>query len=283
MPEEIYDRQKSLGLHVPSSVMVVGTGGVGYWVSILLAMSGVKILHIVDPDIIELSNLNRLPITTDAINVSKVEALKEHLLALRPDCTVYAHKKKFDKLIAGEVEWIVSCTDNVKSQKQTERWSKKIGAKFVRAGYDGLHLTLTDAIPEWGEDKATGYTVTPSWVIPSVLIAAFAVAKMLRFPDMSIASYICELGKKTAETTKTKIVDDGHNVYRAQVGELLSSPLRIDIFGEESADNLWDISNCGGRDNLEQYARGEHKDIRKILATKDGLWNWLDRMKNRRR
>ena len=276
MSEEIYNRQQSLGLDIPKSVMVVGTGGVGYWLSMFLAMSGVKILHIVDPDNVELSNLNRLPITEKAVNVSKVEALKEHLLNLRPDCTVFAHNKKFNNLLTSSVEWIVSCTDNVKSQKQTEIWSKKIKAKFVRAGYDGMHLTLSGGIPDWGEDERVGYTVTPSWVIPSVLIAAFAVAKMLRFPDLSIASDIGKLGEmKTIEEVN---VSDG-NVMRLSDGTSLPAPIKLDISGKESLRELWDIMNCELSCSLDLYLTGKNRTESGVERLKGRIWNFLNRHK----
>ena len=79
MPEEaIYERQYLIeGLAIPQTASVVGCGGTGFWTALLLAMSGAKELILVDTDILEVSNLNRLLLREDQVGKKKTEVLKE--------------------------------------------------------------------------------------------------------------------------------------------------------------------------------------------------------------
>ena len=83
----------SEGLNLISSqrVILFGVGGVGSWCAEALVRSGVKYLTIVDPDRVNISNLNRqLPATIDTIGELKVEVLKKRLLAINPESEIVA-------------------------------------------------------------------------------------------------------------------------------------------------------------------------------------------------
>ena len=41
----------------------------------------------------------------------------------------------------------------------------------------------------WGE-APDGYVVIPSWVVPAVIIAAMAVAKIMKYPDAEVVSSV---------------------------------------------------------------------------------------------
>jgi len=72
-------------------VLVVGVGGVGGWCAEALARTGVASLTIVDDDIVAESNLNRQCAATLAtLGRIKVEAMRERLLSVNPDCAVTA-------------------------------------------------------------------------------------------------------------------------------------------------------------------------------------------------
>jgi len=72
-------------------VLVVGVGGVGGWCAEALARMGVGNLTIVDDDVVAESNLNRqCAATVPTIGRVKVEAMRERLAAVNPDCRVTA-------------------------------------------------------------------------------------------------------------------------------------------------------------------------------------------------
>lgn len=65
-------------------VGIAGLGGLGSHIGEMLARSGVGHLHLVDFDIVDLSNLNRQIYRVPHIGRPKTEALKEHLLEINP-------------------------------------------------------------------------------------------------------------------------------------------------------------------------------------------------------
>ncbi|MCQ2456245.1 MAG: ThiF family adenylyltransferase, partial [Clostridia bacterium] len=70
---------------VPSmAIGVAGAGGLGSNLAMYLARMGVGRLLLVDFDTIELSNLNRQHYFLPDVGRPKVEALREHLLAVNP-------------------------------------------------------------------------------------------------------------------------------------------------------------------------------------------------------
>jgi len=72
-------------------VLIVGVGGVGGWCAEALARTGVGALTIVDDDVVAESNLNRqCAATVPALGRVKVEAMRERLAAVSPDCRVTA-------------------------------------------------------------------------------------------------------------------------------------------------------------------------------------------------
>ena len=182
--ETIYERQNLIkDLTIPKIATIIGLGGTGFWTAIFLAMSGVKELILVDSDKIEKSNLNRLPLRDSDVNKFKVIAVKEYIEKIRDNCRIEVHNLKIDNasqcsLIRGV---IFCCTDNLTSQQLICAYAKKNDLQYQRIGYDGTILNVSEAFPLSFEEKETqtGYTVTPSWVIPAVFSAAAGVSSKL--------------------------------------------------------------------------------------------------------
>ena len=53
MPTDLYQRQQQLNLNYVGDLTVVGLGGIGFWVAIDAAMSGVPSLYLFDPDVVD--------------------------------------------------------------------------------------------------------------------------------------------------------------------------------------------------------------------------------------
>ncbi len=196
----LYDRQEQLNLKQYNVVVVVGVGGIGSWVALNLALSGVvSKLVLIDDDIIEESNLNRTPFKLSDIGYYKVDALQYLILERRiMDVTAFNERtnpvlisdlkelfKPFlaDSNIIGTEELInsiciVDCRDDAISDLYC------LNVKYYKIGYDGRSITI-DGNPRntsvWGE--ANTYTVTPSFVCPSQLAANLVVADMLMIKD----------------------------------------------------------------------------------------------------
>jgi len=73
-------------------VAAVGTGGNGVVLDHLVRI-GFERFILVDPDVVEDTNLNRLPFTAAEIGLPKVEAWKRCLRAVNPGCRIEAHQR----------------------------------------------------------------------------------------------------------------------------------------------------------------------------------------------
>lgn len=167
---EIYDRQRNIDLNTPKSVMIIGCGGVGAWVAFNLALSGVKKLILVDHDEIEESNLNRTPFKVGQIGEKKVDALNE-LIAERRHADITPIPMRIEdvpKRLYKDIETVIDCKDN--GDALPNELDDKV---LITGGYDGSSITIherPDKTKTWG-DGPTGYTVTPSWLVPPQFIA----------------------------------------------------------------------------------------------------------------
>jgi len=175
----IYDRQEAFNLNVDITVSVIGCGGIGYWVAKLLAMSGVEKLYLYDADVIEETNLNRLDLPIQTLGMNKAGVVKKVINQLRPNCSTYVLPYRFKETLYSDSDYIVDCTDNFASQLEIQEIAKNKGAIYVKAGYDGTHISISNSVAEWGE-SVDGYTVTPSWCVPAITVAALTVAKILK-------------------------------------------------------------------------------------------------------
>lgn len=103
-------------------VIVFGVGGVGSWCVECLIRSGIRRLTIVDCDKVCASNVNRqLMATTKTIGRAKVEALKERLLEINPNCEITALQMMYseethEEFGLDQYDYIIDCIDSLKDK-----------------------------------------------------------------------------------------------------------------------------------------------------------------------
>jgi molybdopterin/thiamine biosynthesis adenylyltransferase len=196
----LYNRQAQLGLSIPHAITVVGCGGIGAWVAILGAMSGISNIYLFDPDDIEEHNRNRLPFCQGSLNQKKVDIVRNYILNIRPDAVVVAIPERLEGLLLNiqmsVSTFIVDCTDSPKSQFTIYKACKEHSIGYVRAGYDGTHMTVTSNVSGWIKTDVVeeAYTVNPSWVVPAVTVAALAIGKMEKYFNQEISTDVGEIG-----------------------------------------------------------------------------------------
>jgi molybdopterin/thiamine biosynthesis adenylyltransferase len=71
---------------------VIGAGGNGSVLD-LLVRAGFMRFVIIDDDLVEATNLNRLPFDQKAVGLPKTEAWRRHLLAINPECEIHIHTR----------------------------------------------------------------------------------------------------------------------------------------------------------------------------------------------
>jgi len=135
-----------------SKVLVIGAGGLGCPAAFYLAAAGVGTLGIVDPDKVELSNLQRqiLHATSD-IGRQKVESAKTKLNALNPDAEIKTYAARFEEgnaaEIAAEYDFIVDGSDNFETKFLVNDIAIRLGIAFSHAGIVRLQGQTMTVIP----------------------------------------------------------------------------------------------------------------------------------------
>lgn len=80
-----------------TKVGIAGCGGLGSNIANVLVRSGFGDIEIIDPDVIEPSNLNRQNYFLDEIGFSKVAMTAKRLIGINPDIYIIAKKLFLDK------------------------------------------------------------------------------------------------------------------------------------------------------------------------------------------
>lgn len=135
-------------------VAVLGLGGVGSAAATSLAASGIGRIHCVDHDVVELSNLNRQLLFTEAdIGRSKVEAGVAHLRARNSDIIVTGSEVFLDgpeaiALAVKDCDAFLLCADR---PDDIAPWANeaayRCGTPWLAAGYSGPKFSLASFIP----------------------------------------------------------------------------------------------------------------------------------------
>ena len=178
----IYKRQRNLNLIIPETVIVVGCGGVGSWSAIFFTMVGSKQIILVDYDVLEEHNLNRLPFSERDIGRLKVDALAELLIRLRPETAIVPISASFQTvmdslpvLIRYDHVLVVDAVDRVDISNMILEFAKKHRYQYLDIKYDGFNFSVRYAkdpnslAVSWDADGEAGYREIPSFVGSAVL------------------------------------------------------------------------------------------------------------------
>ncbi|SOD93608.1 molybdopterin-synthase adenylyltransferase MoeB [Spirosoma fluviale] len=122
-------------------VLVVGAGGLGCPVLLYLTAAGVGTIGVIDPDVIDLSNLQRQVLyTTDEVGKPKAKVAVSHLNRLNPDLTFDTYTMALDinnaRSIIEAYDIVVDCTDNFKVRYLVNDVCVMLGKPFV---YGAIH------------------------------------------------------------------------------------------------------------------------------------------------
>src|SRR5262245_14228398 len=101
-----------------SRILLIGAGGLGSPASLYLAAAGVGTIGIIDPDVVDDSNLQRQIVhSTERLGEPKVASAKRTIEALNPDVTVVPYQERLDsenieRVLDHGWDVIVDGTDN---------------------------------------------------------------------------------------------------------------------------------------------------------------------------
>lgn len=159
-----------------AKVLIVGVGGLGSPVALYLAAAGVGTLHLVDADVVSLSNLGRqILYNTTHIGKSKVEIAQKVLQDLNPDVQVHAHNVALCSenalSLVEKADVVVDCTDNFTTRYLLHETCKQAGKPLVFGaieGFEGLLTVFTTESHFTLQDLFGGTTRTPSKAVMGV-------------------------------------------------------------------------------------------------------------------
>ena len=125
--------------------LVVGAGGLGSPVALYLASAGVGQLTLVDDDTVDLTNLQRQIMHTEArIGQAKVASAQAAIHAINPEVRVHAVARRADEALftqlAASADVVLDCTDNFATRQALNRACVATGRPLVSGaaiGFDG--------------------------------------------------------------------------------------------------------------------------------------------------
>ncbi len=148
LPEIGIDGQNKL---LSSHVLLVGAGGLGAPASLYLAASGVGKLTICDPDLVDLTNLQRQIVHfTDSVGRKKVESARDTLARINPETAVEIVAERvagtsLENLVES-ADLVIDATDNFTTRHAINRACVRFAKPLVSGAairFDG-QITVFD-------------------------------------------------------------------------------------------------------------------------------------------
>lgn len=149
-----------------SHVAVIGIGGVGSWAAEALARSGIGEITLIDLDDICVTNTNRqIHALSGTVGCSKVEVMKDRLIAINPECRVHCVEDFIDgenipDLITAQFDVVIDAIDNVKAKAALIAHCKRNKITLVCTGAAGgqtdpLSITISDLNKTYNDPLAS--------------------------------------------------------------------------------------------------------------------------------
>lgn len=189
-----YARQRQMDARLGNQYMmnschvIVGCGGVGFWLALFLAMQGQRnMMTLIDGDKLEPTNLNRIPCPPSWVGINKAIALRRVIKNLRPgieirsvpchvtDDTITFLEKGVQEVTHNTIVW--DCTDDARVQVKIFKLCKKHSWQYRKIGYEGFKVGTYTEYSVWFDEKTyqPGYRTTMANAMSSAMAAAVGV------------------------------------------------------------------------------------------------------------
>lgn len=118
-------------------VAVFGIGGVGGYTVEALARSGIGQLDLIDSDTVSISNINRQILATHStVGMPKVEAARQRVLDINPDCVVRMHAVFYtpdtaEQFDFSQYDYIVDAIDTVTGKLALVERAYAVGTPII--------------------------------------------------------------------------------------------------------------------------------------------------------
>jgi molybdopterin/thiamine biosynthesis adenylyltransferase len=172
----IEGQQKLLAAHA----LIVGAGGLGSPVALYLASAGVGHITVVDDDAVDLTNLQRQIMHTEArVGQPKVESARQAIAALNPDVQVHTVARRADAALLDELlasaDIALDCTDNFATRQALNSASVRQRKPLVSGAAIGFDGQLTVYDPRQPDSPCYACVFPPSTAVEEVRCATMGV------------------------------------------------------------------------------------------------------------
>ena len=133
-----------------SSVLIVGVGGIGTYTALSQVLSETKNITLIDPDVIEDTNLNRQLFYAKRIGESKSAVLSQRLKKLKPHVHIHSSKSTFSEFISQDkhkYDVLFCCTDNYESRVEVAQYCEKSNTRLLEAGCTPTTAIVSEYVP----------------------------------------------------------------------------------------------------------------------------------------
>ena len=179
-------------------VMIIGVGGIGAWAALFFSrMKTVRSLILVDPDCIEITNLNRTPFGLPDIGDLKVRAISQMISSNNVALNVFSYNMLFNEefiemAISTKPDWlrdryysdvllVVDCRDNYFNDYDLLNKLSVGEYNIIRSAYNGGSVTIDFDPRSHPVSGSGGYETQPSHVLPAALAGLLAVVCSLNY------------------------------------------------------------------------------------------------------
>lgn len=210
-------------------VLVIGAGGLGSPVALYLALAGVGTIGIVDFDVVDVSNLQRQILHSDAdVGRRKVESAKDKLLAHNPDLNVEIHEEPINsenamRIIEG-YDIVVNGADNFATRYLVNDAAYLAGKPLVDGAILVFDGRATTYIPGEGCYRCMYPDPPPPGEVPNCSeagvigalpglvgsIQALEVIKLLLGVGQTLTGRLLMIDALSMEFTELKVKKDPH-------------------------------------------------------------------------
>ncbi|MFQ5848706.1 MAG: ThiF family adenylyltransferase [Candidatus Methylomirabilales bacterium] len=129
-----YERKTLKSAKFDPGVFVIGAGALGNFVGLALGYSGFRRITFMDPDVVEVTNLNRQVFLYDAIGLTKAETLTQRLndfFGIKAQGRVAPFARNTD---ISRYDVIFECTDSFEARIVVSEKSKEAGKALISGG-----------------------------------------------------------------------------------------------------------------------------------------------------
>ncbi|MFS0774828.1 ThiF family adenylyltransferase [Neobacillus sp. 3P2-tot-E-2] len=113
-----------------NTILIVGAGSVGSYMTEQFVRSGVESFILIDPDIVEIANLSRTNYSLNDVGDYKVEALARNMMNINPCLSITTYKKNIGDFSSEEfssifdfADLVIATTDDPSAQLQINRFA----------------------------------------------------------------------------------------------------------------------------------------------------------------